>query len=94
LPAPPAHPVDLVAGLATSRVGTSGRRRCTRRPARCIVLVLIVRANSAGKKAQADKATLYLGKGKSLAAFSEYGAMATAERRGVKGHQLPFMWLS
>ncbi|WIV33577.1 hypothetical protein QN084_23765 (plasmid) [Paenarthrobacter sp. R1] len=40
-------------------------------------------AQGASKRARVDKAARYLGRGKALAAFSEKGAKATAERLGV-----------
>jgi len=51
-----------------------------------VVLVLVIRAKGAGQRARAVQAARYLGRGKSLAAFSEKGALATAERLGVKRH--------
>lgn len=87
--APPAHPIDLVAGLAKGRVPTPVQSTVVAAVIAMllvgtVVLVLIVRARNAGKKARVDKAARYLGRGKSLSAFSEKGAMATAERLGVK----------
>lgn len=87
--APPAHPIDLVAGLAKGRVpwpvqSTVVAAVIASLLVAAIVLVLLVRTRTAGKKARVDKAARYLGRGKSLSAFSEKGAMATAERLGVK----------
>jgi hypothetical protein len=47
-------------------------------------LVLVAWQQGASKHARVDKAARYLGRGKSLAAFSEKGAKATVERLGVK----------
>jgi type IV secretory pathway TraG/TraD family ATPase VirD4 len=87
--APPAHPIDLVAGLVKGRVpwpvqSTVVAAVSTVLLVAALVLVLIVRTRSVGRKARVDKAARYLGRGKSLAAFSEKGALATAERLGVK----------
>lgn len=88
--APPAHPIDLVAGLAKGRVpwpvqSTVVAAVIAALLVAAVVLVLVVRTKRAGKKARVDKAARYLGRGKSLSAFSEKGAMATAERLGVAG---------
>lgn len=87
--APPAHPIDLVAGLAKGRVpwpvqSTVVAAVIAALLVAAVVLVLVVRTRSGSKKARVDKAARYLGRGKSLSAFSEKGAMATAERLGVK----------
>lgn len=87
--APPAHPIDLVAGLAKGRVpwpiqSTVVAAVIAALLVAAVVLVLVVRTRNAGKKARVDKAARYLGRGKSLSAFSEKGAMGTAERLGVK----------
>jgi hypothetical protein len=47
------------------------------------IVVLLAWKKGASKRARVDKAARYLGRGKSLAAFSEKGAKATAERLGV-----------
>ncbi|MBO1269495.1 type IV secretory system conjugative DNA transfer family protein [Arthrobacter cavernae] len=89
LPTPPAHPIDLVAGLVKGRVPWPVQSTVVAAVGAfllvaAVVLVLVIRSKGAGKRARVDKAARYLGRGKSLAAFSEKGAMATAERLGVK----------
>lgn len=87
--APPAHPIDLIAGLVKGRVPWPVQSTVIAAVMAALlvlgaVLVLVIRAQDAGKRARVDKAARYLGRGKSLAAFSKKGAMATAERLGVK----------
>ncbi|GAC1497340.1 MAG: hypothetical protein NVS2B15_20060 [Pseudarthrobacter sp.] len=86
--APPAHPIDLIAGLVKGRVPWPTQSTV----AACLmaglvlvltVVVLVAWRQGKSKRARVDKAARYLGKGKSLAAFSEKGAKATAERLGV-----------
>ncbi len=89
LAAPPAHPIDLIVGLAKGRVPWPVQSTVVAAVLAALlvigaVLVLIIRTKGAGMRARVDKAARYLGRGKSLAAFSEKGAMATAERLGVK----------
>ncbi|MDQ0636361.1 type IV secretory pathway TraG/TraD family ATPase VirD4 [Arthrobacter pascens] len=87
--APPAHPIDLIAGLVKGRVPWPVQSTV----AACVmagvvvalaIVVLVAWRQGASKRARVDKAARYLGRGKSLAAFSEKGAKATAERLGVK----------
>ncbi|MET3810918.1 TraM recognition domain-containing protein [Arthrobacter sp. UYEF3] len=87
--APPAHPIDLIAGLVKGKVPWPVQSTVVAGVLAVllvvgVVLVFVARATGAGKRARVDKAARYLGRGKSLAAFSEKGAMATAERLGVK----------
>ncbi|GLB69108.1 type IV secretory system conjugative DNA transfer family protein [Arthrobacter mangrovi] len=87
--APPAHPIDLLAGLAKGRVPWPAQSTLAALLMAGLVLVLAVVVlaawlKGASKRARVDKAARYLGRGKSLAAFSEKGATAKAERLGVK----------
>ncbi|MDR7083249.1 hypothetical protein J2X01_002543 [Arthrobacter ginsengisoli] len=87
--APPAHPIDLIAGLVKGRVPWPVQSTVIAAVMAALlvvgaVLVLVAWAKGAGKRARVDKAARYLGRGKSLTAFSEKGAMATAERLGIK----------
>lgn len=86
--APPAHPIDLIAGLIKGRVPWPTEATV----AACLmagvvlalaIVVLVAWKKGASKRARVDRAARYLGRGKSLAAFSEKGAKATAERLGV-----------
>ncbi|MET3952719.1 TraM recognition domain-containing protein [Arthrobacter sp. UYEF36] len=88
--APPAQPIDLIAGLIKGRVPWPVQSTIAAALIAAVVLVLAVVVlvawrKGASKRARVDKAARYLGRGKSLAAFSEKGAKATAERLGVKG---------
>lgn len=89
LAAPPAHPIDLVVGLATGDVPWPVQSTVVAAAAGGVlvvvaVVVLFAWLNGASKRARVDKAARYLGRGKSLAAFSEKGAQAKADRLGVK----------
>lgn len=86
--APPAHPIDLIAGLAKGRVPWPTEATVVACLMAGVVLaltivVLVAWRKGASKRARVDKAARYLGRGKALAAFSEKGAKATAERLGV-----------
>lgn len=86
--APPKHPIDLVVGLAKGEVpwptqATVAAAVMAGILVLLLIVVLVARAQGSSKRARVDKAARYLGKGKSLAAFSEKGAKATAERLGV-----------
>lgn len=48
-----------------------------------LITTVILVVTRSGKKARVDKAARYLGRGKSLAAYTERGAKATAKRLGV-----------
>ncbi|HEY1154767.1 MAG TPA: conjugal transfer protein, partial [Arthrobacter sp.] len=87
--APPAHPVDLIAGLIKGKVPWPAQSTVVV----CVmaglvlaltVVVLVAWRQGASKRARVDKAARYLGRGKSLAAFSDKGAQAKAERLGIK----------
>jgi hypothetical protein len=87
--APPAHPIDLIAGLVKGRVPwpTQSTVAAALMAGLILVLAIVVLVawkKGASKRARVDKAAQYLGRGKSLAAFSEKGAQATAERLGVR----------
>lgn len=89
LEAPPAHPIDLLAGLAKGRVPWPTQSTIAAALMAGLVLLLtgVVLAawwKGASRRARVDKAARYLGRGKSLAAFSEKGAQAKADRLGVK----------
>ncbi len=89
--APPKHPIDLIAGLVKGRVPWPVQSTVAAALMAGVVLVLAIVVfvawrKGASKRARVDKAARYLGRGKSLAAFSEKGAKATAERLGVTGH--------
>ena len=86
--APPAHPIDLAAGLIKGRVpwptqSTAAAGLMAGLVLVLAIVVLVAWRQGASKRARVDKAARYLGRGKSLAAFSEKGAKATAERLGV-----------
>ena len=86
----PAHPIDLIAGLIKGRVPWPVQSTVAAALMAGVVLVLAIVVlvawrKGASKRARVDKAARYLGRGKSLAAFSEKGAKATAERLGVTG---------
>lgn len=88
--APPKHPIDLIAGLAKGRVPWPVQSTVAAAVMAGLVLVLAIVfllawRKGASKRARVDKAARYLGRGKSLAAFSEKGAKATADRLGVTG---------
>lgn len=88
--APPKHPIDLIAGLIKGRVpwpvpSTVAAALMAGVVVVLSIVVLVVWRKGASKRARVDKAARYLGRGKSLAAFSEKGAKATAERLGVTG---------
>ena len=87
---PPKHPIDLIAGLVKGRVPWPVESTVAAALMAGVVLVLAVVVlvawrKGASKRARVDKAARYLGRGKSLAAFSEKGAKATADRLGVTG---------
>ncbi|MDD1475372.1 hypothetical protein NHF49_000125 [Arthrobacter sp. H16F315] len=87
--APPAHPIDLIAGLIKGRVPWPAQSTVAASLMAGVIVVLTIVVlvawrKGASKRARVDKAARYLGRGKSLAAFSEKGAQATAERLGVK----------
>ncbi|MFF1831103.1 type IV secretory system conjugative DNA transfer family protein [Paenarthrobacter sp. NPDC058040] len=88
LQAPPAHPVDLIVGLIKGRVPWPTEATVVVCLMAGVVLalaivVLMAWRKGASQRARVDKAARYLGRGKALAAFSEKGAKATAERLGV-----------
>lgn len=89
LAAPPAHPIDLVAGLAKGRVPWPDQSTVVA----CVlagvlialvVTVLVVRSRTASKRTRVDKAAVYMGRGKDLNHLSTKGATATAVRLGVE----------
>nr|WP_240974884.1 TraM recognition domain-containing protein [Arthrobacter sp. SF27] len=90
LPEPPNHPAVLVSGLVKGEIPWP--LESTLVATGMVVLLLLIAipitvmaVRRSGKRARVDKAASYLGRGKSLAAFSERGARATAERLGVTG---------
>lgn len=88
--APPAHPVDLIAGLIKGRVPWPTQATVAACLMASLILALAIVVFAAWRKgasvrARVDKAAPYLGRGKSLAAFSEKGAAAKAERLRVTG---------
>ncbi|KQR00435.1 conjugal transfer protein [Arthrobacter sp. Leaf141] len=88
--APPAHPVDLVAGLIKGKVTWPLQATIVAAVMAGLVLalagvVLLAWRKGASKRARVDKAARSLGRGKALSAFSEKGAQATADRLAVTG---------
>lgn len=86
---PPAHPVELMTGLMKGHVpwpveSTVIDAGITALVVALGVLSVVAAVKRSGTRARADKAARYLGRGKSLAAFSERGARATAQRLGVQ----------
>ncbi|TYC96593.1 type IV secretory system conjugative DNA transfer family protein [Arthrobacter echini] len=88
LPAPPTNIRDLLEGLIRGTVPWPVQATVIAISMGVVavgiaitVLVLVLKA--ASKKARVDKAARYLGKGKSLTAYTERGAKATAQRLGV-----------
>lgn len=88
LPAPPSNIRTLIEGLIKGE--TPWPVQATVIAVSLAVLVLAALITTvirvvirSGKKARVDKAARYLGKGKSLEAYTERGAKATAQRLGV-----------
>jgi type IV secretory pathway TraG/TraD family ATPase VirD4 len=89
LAAPPAHPIDLVAGLVKGRVPWPVQSTIVA----CVLLgvlialtvtVLVVRSRTAHKRTRVDKAAVHMGRGKDLDHLGTKGATATAVRLGVE----------
>lgn len=89
LASPPAHPIDLVAGLAKGRVPWPAQSTIVA----CVLLgvlialtvtVLVVRSRTAHKRTRVDKAAVHMGRGKDLDHLGTKGATATAVRLGVE----------
>ncbi|QDG87104.1 type IV secretory system conjugative DNA transfer family protein [Pseudarthrobacter sp. NIBRBAC000502770] len=89
LASPPAHPIDLVAGLAKGRVPWPVQSTIVA----CVLLgvlisltvtVLVVRSRTAHKRTRVDKAAVHMGRGKDLDHLGTKGATATAVRLGVE----------
>ncbi|MGP4033719.1 type IV secretory system conjugative DNA transfer family protein [Pseudarthrobacter sp. 1C304] len=89
LASPPAHPIDLVAGLAKGRVPWPVQSTIVA----CMFLgilialtvtVLVVRSRTAHKRTRVDKAAVHMGRGKDLDHLGTKGATATAVRLGVE----------
>ncbi|WP_427008500.1 type IV secretory system conjugative DNA transfer family protein [Pseudarthrobacter sp. H2] len=87
--APPAHPIDLVAGLAKGRVPWPVQSTAVA----CVlsgvlialaVAVLVVRSRTAHTRTRVDKAAVHMGRGKDLDHLGTKGATATAVRLGVE----------
>jgi type IV secretory pathway TraG/TraD family ATPase VirD4 len=87
--APPAHPIDLVAGLAKGRVPWPVQSTIVA----CVLLgilialtvtLLVVRSRTAHKRTRVDKAAVHMGRGKDLDHLGTKGATATAVRLGVE----------
>ncbi|BCW73469.1 type IV secretory system conjugative DNA transfer family protein [Arthrobacter sp. NicSoilB8] len=85
----PAHPIDLVAGLAKGRVPWPVQSTIVA----CVLLgilialtvtVLVVRARTAHQRTRVDKAAVHMGRGKDLDHLGTKGATATAVRLGVE----------
>ncbi|MFP5315667.1 MAG: type IV secretory system conjugative DNA transfer family protein [Actinomycetes bacterium] len=86
---PPVHPVELMTGLMKREVPWPVQSSViaagiTAMVVAFIALSVVAAVKRSGRKARADKAARHLGRGKSLAAFSERGARATAQRLGVQ----------
>lgn len=88
LASPPAHPIDLVAGLVKGRVPWPVQSTIVA----CVLLgilialtvtVLVVRSRTAHKRTRVDKAAVHMGRGKDLDHLGTKGATATAVRLGV-----------
>jgi type IV secretory pathway TraG/TraD family ATPase VirD4 len=89
LAAPPAHPIDLVAGLVKGRVPWPVQSTVVA----CVLLgilialtvtVLVLRARTAHTRTRVDKAAVHMGRGKDLDHLGTKGATATAVRLGVE----------
>lgn len=89
LASPPAHPIDLVAGLVKGRVPWPVQSTIVA----CVLLgilialmvtVLVVRTRTAHKRTRVDKAAVHMGRGKDLDHLGTKGATATAVRLGVE----------
>lgn len=89
LAAPPAHPIDLVAGLAKGRVPWPVQSTIVA----CVlfgvllaltVTMLVIRSRTAHKRTRVDKAAVHMGRGKDLDHLGTKGATATAVRLGVE----------
>jgi type IV secretory pathway TraG/TraD family ATPase VirD4 len=87
--APPAHPIDLVAGLVKGRVPWPVQSTIVT----CVLLgilialtvtVLVLRSRTAHKRTRVDKAAVHMGRGKDLDHLGTKGATATAVRLGVE----------
>ncbi|MBT1003966.1 TraM recognition domain-containing protein [Paenarthrobacter sp. DKR-5] len=90
LPAPPAHPIDLIAGLVKGRVPwpfQSTMTACTLGAVLVALAVtaLVARSRRAGRRARVDKAAVHMGRGKDLNHLTTKGAADTAARLGVDG---------
>ena len=90
LPTPPAHPIDLIAGLAKGRVPWPVQSTVVA----CVlagllmaltITLLVVGARAARKRTRVDKAAAHMGRGKDLDHLSTKGATTTAVRLGVTG---------
>jgi len=89
LSAPPAHPIDLVAGLVKGRVPWPVQSTIVA----CLLLgilialtvtILVIRSRTAHKRTRVDKAAVHMGRGKDLDHLGTKGATATAVRLGVE----------
>ena len=88
LSTPPTNIRDLVEGLVRGEVtwpmqSTVIAVALALLGVAAIITTVILVVTRSGKKARVDKAARYLGRGKSLEAYTERGAKATAKRLGV-----------
>lgn len=89
LASPPAHPIDLVAGLAKGRVPWPVQSTIVACALLGIMIsltvtVVVVRSRTAHKRTRVDKAAVHMGRGKDLDHLGTKGATATAVRLGVE----------
>lgn len=87
--APPAHPIDLVAGLVKGRVPWPVQSTIVASVLLGILIaltvtVLVLRSRTAHKRTRVDKAAVHMGRGKDLDHLGTKGATATAVRLGVE----------
>jgi hypothetical protein len=89
LPTPPAHPIDLIAGLAKGKVPWPVQSTIIA----CVlagllvalaITIVVVGARTARTRTRVDKAAVHMGRGRDLDHLSTKGATATAVRLGVK----------
>lgn len=87
--APPTHPIELISGLFKQEIPWPVQATFIAAGMGLALVLLVVpfvilSVKRSGKKARVDKAARFMGRGKDLAAFSERGVKATAQRLGVE----------
>ncbi|MHA7146442.1 type IV secretory system conjugative DNA transfer family protein [Arthrobacter sp. TmT3-37] len=88
LPKPPSNLRDLIQGLIRAEIPWPVQATIVAVMMGVLVVtaaitVLVALLKKSAQKARVDKAARYLGKGKSIRAYTEQGAKATAQRLGV-----------